>query len=78
MSDGFSKLLPSIITISSYIASAVFLSAALKKSPWERRIRSGRESASSAPAFWAFCFSKKLCILPISSASHGSLRGSRD
>lgn len=33
MSDGFSKLVPSIITVICYIASAVFLSIALKKIP---------------------------------------------
>jgi quaternary ammonium compound-resistance protein SugE len=33
MSDGFSKLIPSVITIAGYIASAVFLSMALKKIP---------------------------------------------
>ena len=32
-SDGFSKLLPSIVTCIGYIASAVFLSLALKKLP---------------------------------------------
>lgn len=31
MSDGFTKLLPSVITAIGYIASAVFLSLALKK-----------------------------------------------
>lgn len=33
MSDGFSKLLPTLITIVGYILSAVFLSLALKKLP---------------------------------------------
>lgn len=33
MSEGFSKLVPSLITIAGYIASAIFLSAALKKIP---------------------------------------------
>ena len=32
-SDGFSRLLPSIVTCIGYIASAVFLSLALKKLP---------------------------------------------
>ena len=31
MSDGFTKLLPSVITAIGYIASALFLSLALKK-----------------------------------------------
>ena len=31
--DGFTKLLPSIITVVGYIASAVFLAVALKKLP---------------------------------------------
>ncbi len=33
MSEGFTKLMPSIITAVGYIASAVFLSLALKKLP---------------------------------------------
>ena len=33
LSEGFSKLLPSIVTIVGYILSAVFLSIALKKLP---------------------------------------------
>jgi len=33
MSNGFSKLVPSIVTIAGYIASAIFLSMALKKIP---------------------------------------------
>lgn len=33
MSDGFTKLLPSVITGIGYIASAVFLALALKKLP---------------------------------------------
>lgn len=33
MSDGFSRLVPAIITVAGYIASAVFLSAAMKKIP---------------------------------------------
>ena len=33
MSEGFSKLLPSIITGVGYIASAIFLASALKKLP---------------------------------------------
>lgn len=33
MSDGFSKLLHSVITAAGYIASAVFLALALKKLP---------------------------------------------
>ena len=32
-SDGFSKLLPSVVTCIGYIASAIFLSFALKKLP---------------------------------------------
>lgn len=32
-SDGFTKMIPTVITIVFYIASAVFLSAALKKLP---------------------------------------------
>jgi hypothetical protein len=59
MSDGFSKLIPSIITIAGYIASAIFLSMALKKFLSERHMRSGRASAFSAPVFWGFCFSKR-------------------
>ena len=33
MSDGFTKIVPSIVTVAGYIASAVFLSLALKKLP---------------------------------------------
>lgn len=33
ISDGFSKIVPSIVTVIGYIASAVFLSFALKKLP---------------------------------------------
>jgi len=33
MSEGFSRLVPSAVTIAGYIASAVFLSMALKKIP---------------------------------------------
>ncbi len=33
MSDGFTKMLPSIITVIGYIASAVFLALAMRKLP---------------------------------------------
>lgn len=33
MSEGFTKLIPSVVTAAGYIASAVFLSLALKKLP---------------------------------------------
>ena len=33
LSEGFTKLVPSIITVVGYLASALFLSAALKKLP---------------------------------------------
>ena len=33
MSDGFTKMLPSVITVIGYIASAVFLALAMRKLP---------------------------------------------